>query len=100
MFLAVESLCGGTVTEGYETHLGLTLQVLLALSSAAKPKECYMAEEMVVSPAQLLKHNKLYLMLPFTISMYFLKRKKERKKKIKKEKRKKQNVHPILAMNR
>lgn len=60
MFLAVELLCGGTVTERYETHLGLKLQVLLALSSVAKPQECYMAEEMVMSPPSLLKHNKLY----------------------------------------
>lgn len=75
MFLAVELLCGGTVTEGYETHLGLTLHVLLALSSAAKPKGCYMAEEMVVSPASILKQNKLYLMLPFTVSMCFLRKK-------------------------
>lgn len=70
MFLAVELLCGGTVTEGYETHLGLTLQILLALSSAAKPKECCMAEEMVVAPASLLKHKKLYLMLPLIISTF------------------------------
>lgn len=63
----MESLSGGTATEGYETHLGLTLQVLLAPSSAAKPK----------APS-LLKHNKLYLMLPFTISMCFLKIREKR----------------------
>lgn len=74
MFLEVKLLCGGTVTEGYETHLGLTLQALLALSSAAKPKECYKAEEMVVLSASFLKH-KLYLMVPFTISTCLLKKK-------------------------